>query len=122
MTLKTRPFDEAEYLETVEDQAGYLALAFETGDTAHIQRALGIVARAKGMTEIAKAAGVSRESLYRSFSEGGNPALATVEKVLFTLGLQLTVKRITTAQGTPAKGEKSPKRVKKAHASEDAHA
>lgn len=118
MTLKTRPFDEAEYLETVEDQAGYLALAFETGDTAHIQRALGIVARAKGMTEIAKAAGVSRESLYRSFSEGGNPALATVEKVLDVLGLQLTVK----PKEQPAEPARRAKKTKRTRAHELEHA
>lgn len=116
MTLKTLPLDEAELLGTPDAMAEFLRLSFESGDEAEIRDSIGIVARAKGMTEIARQAGVSRESLYRSFSEGGNPALATVEKVLFTLGLQLTVKPI--AKPKPDK----PKRARKARVREEAHA
>ena len=91
MTLKTRPFDAAEYLDSAEAQQAFLADAFETGDTAHIQRALGTVARARGMTAIAREAGIGRESLYKSFSGDGNPEFNTVVKVLHALGLKLTV-------------------------------
>lgn len=97
MTLKTKPFDAADFLETAEDVVNYLEAAFEDGDPALIAAALGDVARSKGMAEIAAAAGVSREGLYRSLSSEGNPELATVAKVLKALGLQLSVKPLSAA-------------------------
>jgi probable addiction module antidote protein len=64
--------------------------AFETGDAAFITHAFGVAARARGMTQIAKDAGLSRESLYRALGENGNPEFATVLKVAKALGLRLT--------------------------------
>ena len=79
---KTIPWDSAEYLKTDEDIAYYLEALFEVGDPALIAAALGDVARAKGMSQVAQAAGLGRESLYKSLSPQGNPEFATVLKVL----------------------------------------
>jgi probable addiction module antidote protein len=89
--LKTIPWDAAEYLKTDEDIAYYLEAAFEDGDPALVAAALGDVARAKGMTQIAQAAGLGRESLYKALSADGNPEFATVLKVVHALGLKLKV-------------------------------
>jgi probable addiction module antidote protein len=89
MALETRPFDPADFLETAEDIAAYLEEAFADGDPALIAAALGDAARARGIARIATDAGVSRESLYRSLSEAGNPELGTVLKVMKALGLRL---------------------------------
>jgi probable addiction module antidote protein len=88
---KTIPWDSAEYLKTDEDIANYLEAVFEDGDPALISHALGDVARAKGMSRIAQAAGLGRESLYKALSPEGNPEFATVLKVLRALGLKLKV-------------------------------
>lgn len=90
MALETTPFDPAEYLDDDEAVAGYLTDALETGDAAFIADALGIVARAKGMKQIAEDAGLSRESLYRALSGKGNPEFGTVLKVISALGLRLS--------------------------------
>ncbi len=90
MTLATQPFDPAAYLDTPEAVAAYLSEALETGDSHFIADALGVVARARGMSEVAREAGLSRESLYRGLSDSGNPALATVLRVVEALGLRLT--------------------------------
>jgi probable addiction module antidote protein len=66
---RTRPFDAAEHLDTAEAQEEFLAAAFEEGDPAHVARALGVVARAQGMSRIARDAGVRREHLYKALSE-----------------------------------------------------
>ena len=87
---KTKPFDPAEYLDDSESIAAYLTDALESEDPAFVVDALGVVARARGMSEIAREAGVSRESLYRSLSTDGNPEFATVLRVLHALGLQLS--------------------------------
>lgn len=89
MTLKTRPFDVARYLATDESLALYLTEALETREVPYIAHALGVVARAKGMSAVAKDAGLSRESLYRALSEDGNPELDTLLKVFHALGLKL---------------------------------
>jgi probable addiction module antidote protein len=89
--LKTLPWDPAAYLKTDEDIANYLEAVFEDGDPALINHALGDIARAKGMTRIAKAAGLGRESLYKALSSDGNPEFATVLKVMHALGLKLKV-------------------------------
>ncbi|ESZ49035.1 addiction module antitoxin [Mesorhizobium sp. L2C054A000] len=94
MTLRTTPFDAAEYLDDAESQAELLADAFETGDATYIAHALGIVARARGMTSIAKDAGVTREALYKALSEKGDPRLSTLLGVTKALGLQLSVKPV----------------------------
>jgi probable addiction module antidote protein len=91
MSLKTYPFDAARYLDNNESIAGFMEEAFETEDAAFIAHAFGVVARAKGMTQIAKDAGLSRESLYRALGENGNPEFATVLKVAKALGLRLGV-------------------------------
>ena len=89
--LKTTPWDSAAYLKTDDDIAGYLEAVLEEGDPALVAHALGIIARAKGMAKIARAAGLGRESLYKSLSHNGNPELATVLKVIHALGLKLKV-------------------------------
>lgn len=89
MPLKTTPFDAAEYLDTEEAIAAFLNEAFETGDAAFISHSLGVVARAVGMSKIARDANLSRESLYRSLSAEGHPELSTVISVLKALGVKL---------------------------------
>lgn len=71
MAIETFPYDSAELLDTPEATAAYLEAAFETGDAAFIPKALGVAARARGMTQVAKDAGLSRESLYRALGENG---------------------------------------------------
>lgn len=85
----TRSWDAAEHLETEEDMAAYLEAALEEGNAALFTAALGDIARAKGMTEIASKSGLGRESLYKALSADGNPEFATVLKVVRALGLRL---------------------------------
>ncbi|WP_398473673.1 addiction module antidote protein [Tardiphaga sp.] len=87
-------FDAAEYLKTPEMIAVYLTDAFETDDPAFITRAIGTAARAKGMADVAKAAGVSRESLYKSLNGQSKPEFDTVHKVLGALGIRLIAEPI----------------------------
>ena len=87
---KTRPYDAAEYLETEDDMAAYLQAALEEGDPAIVIRALGNIARARGMTQIARQTGLGRESLYKALSPEGNPEFATVLKVVQALGIRLS--------------------------------
>ena len=91
MPRETTPFDAAEYLATPEAQALLLSDAFETGDTAYIRHALGIVARANGVTNTAAAAGITREALHRAIGEKGNPTLSTLVGITKALGLKLSV-------------------------------
>lgn len=88
---KTSTYDVAEHLRTPEEMAAYLDAWLEEApdDISGIARALGDIARAKGMSQVAKEAGLSRESLYRALSEGGNPSFATVLKVARALGVRL---------------------------------
>jgi probable addiction module antidote protein len=86
---KTRRYDAAEYLETPEDMAAYLEAALEDGEPAVIVQALGAIARARGMTQIARDTGLGRESLYKALSHEGNPEFATVLKVVRALGIKL---------------------------------
>jgi len=90
MTVKTRRFDAAAYLDTEERQAAYIAMALETGDAEFVRDALGIVARARGMGQIAKEAGLNRESLYKALGETGNPEFGTVMRIVRALGLTLS--------------------------------
>lgn len=89
--VKTSSYDVAEHLRTPEEMAAYLDAWLEEApdDVSGIARALGDIARAKGMSEVAREAGLSRESLYRALSEGGNPSFATVLKVARALGVRL---------------------------------
>lgn len=91
MKVKTTAYDSAAYLKTKEDVAAYLEAAFEEGDVALIAHALGVVARAEGMTEVAKQAGLTRASLYKALSGEGNPEFSTVLKVVQALGLKIRV-------------------------------
>jgi len=87
---ETTPYDVAEYLRTPDEMAAYLDAWLEEApdDSAGIARALGDIARAKGMSQVARDAGLSRESLYRALSTEGNPSFATVLKVMRALGLR----------------------------------
>lgn len=108
---KTKPFDPAEYLDDSEPIAAYMTEALEGGDPAFVADALGVVARARGMTEIAREAGVSRESLYRALSADGNPEFATVLRVVKALGLRLSAspaRREPTRAAAPVGREVTP--------------
>lgn len=87
--ITTRPWDAVEHLKTEEDMAAYLEAALEDGDPGLISAALGDIARARGMAEIARETGLGRESLYKALSPEGNPEFATVLKVVKALGLRL---------------------------------
>jgi probable addiction module antidote protein len=89
MAEKWTAYDAAEDLRSDEAIAIFMADAFETDDPAYISHALGVVARAKGMTQIARETGLSREQLYRSFSERGNPTLKNTFAVMKALGIKL---------------------------------
>lgn len=82
-------FDPAEHLKDDEDMAAYLTLVIEEGDTAELAHALGIVARARGMTEIAKASGLTREALYKALRPNAQPRFETVSRVCQALGVKL---------------------------------
>jgi probable addiction module antidote protein len=86
---RTRRWDPAEHLETEEEMAAYLEAALEEGDSALIAAAIGDIARAKGMAQVARDAGLGRESLYKALSPEGNPEFGTILKVLAALGLRL---------------------------------
>jgi probable addiction module antidote protein len=86
---KTKHYDAAEYLKTEEDIASYLQAALDDGEPALIIHALGNIARARGMSQIARRTGLRRESLYKALSPEGNPEFATVLKVVQALGIQL---------------------------------
>ncbi len=92
MSEKLTTYDPAAALVDDEEIAAFMADAFETGDALYVAKALGVVARAKGMTEIARKTGLSREQLYRSFSENGNPTLKTTFAVMRALGIEMTAK------------------------------
>jgi probable addiction module antidote protein len=87
--IATKPWDPAEHLKTEADMAAYLEAALEEGDPALVAAALGDIARAKGVTQVARDTGLGRESLYKALSASGNPEFATVMKVIAALGLKL---------------------------------
>ncbi len=89
--VETQPWDVVDHLTTEEDMIAYLDAAFEDGDAALIVAALGDIARAKGMTQVAREAGLGRESLYKALSPTGNPEFTTVLKVLNALDMRLRV-------------------------------
>jgi probable addiction module antidote protein len=90
--LKTTRFDAADFLNTEKKQAAYITAALETGDADFVRDALGIVAKARGMGEVAKIADLNRESLYKALSKTGNPEFGTVMRVMRALGLTLTAR------------------------------
>jgi probable addiction module antidote protein len=106
MKAKATRFDPAEILKTPEECAWFLTDALETKDPAQIAHALGTLARAKGMREVAKKTGLSREGLYKILSDKGNPEIATILRVLQVLGVELVAQ--------PAKTKRKPSASKKA--------
>jgi probable addiction module antidote protein len=90
--VKTAPFDPAEHLDNPEVIAHYLSEALATEDPEFIARAIGTVARAQGMTSVAREAGINRENLYRALGAGAHPEFDTVIRVLRALGVQLEAK------------------------------
>jgi probable addiction module antidote protein len=95
---KTTRFDAADYLDTEARQVAYITAALETGDADFVRDALGLVARARGMSEIAKSAGLNRESLYKALGETGNPEFSTVMRIVRALGLRLSVRPAATGR------------------------
>jgi probable addiction module antidote protein len=93
MTIATKliPFEAERYFQTAEDQAELLADAIESGDAGYLAHAIGIMARARGMTYLAQTTDVRRQALYRALSKTGNPTLDTFMKVLSALDLQLKI-------------------------------
>jgi probable addiction module antidote protein len=102
MTIKLRKWDSAEHLKTDEDMVMYLdACIAEAGDdAAFIAKALGNIARAKGVAQLARDTGLGRESLYKSLSEDGNPSFATILKVTRALGISLHARALTPSDMT----------------------
>lgn len=94
--LKTTAYDSAEYLNSREAVRAYVEEALETEDPVFIAQAIGTVARARGMSEVAKLAGLSRESLYKALSSEGNPEFGTVLRVMHALGLRFSIARART--------------------------
>ena len=108
MSKTLRKFDAAATLRDSEAIAEYMAAALETQDPSYVSHALGVVARAKGMSEIARASGLSREHLYRSFSEDGNPTLKSMLAVMDALGVRLTATAVTSTATTGKKSARDP--------------
>jgi probable addiction module antidote protein len=88
--VKTEPFDAARYLTSPESQAELLNDALASNNAAYVAQALGVIARARGMTEVAREAGVTREALYKALSKNGDPRLTTLLGVARALGVTLT--------------------------------
>ncbi len=89
--IKTSAYDSADYLTSREAINAYLEEALESDDPAFIAKALGTVARARGMSRIAKKSGLSRESLYKALSSDGNPEFGTIIRVMNALGLKFSI-------------------------------
>jgi probable addiction module antidote protein len=94
MTIATTPFDPSEFLDCPEAVEEYLRAAFESDDPSVITDALGVVARAKGMTELSSETGLTRPALYKALSRDGNPEFATIIKVAHALGFTLRPERM----------------------------
>ena len=91
MGLKLKKWDVAEHMDNEEYISEYLKAAFESGDISEITRALSDVARARNMTDLAEKMGISRQGLYKTLSENGNPEFATIQKLITALGLQMSI-------------------------------
>jgi probable addiction module antidote protein len=100
---KLKKFDATEHLRTAEARAEYLSIVLADGDPVEVRDALNLVARAQGMSAVAKSAGVTREGLYKTLGENGNPEFATVLRVIGAMGIRLTAK--------PAKAKPKKKAV-----------
>jgi len=102
MKPRTTRFDAANYLDTEERQAAYIAAALESGDADFVRDALGLVARARGMGGIARQAGLNRESLYKALGKSGNPEFGTVLRIVRALGLTLSARAAGTKRTSRA--------------------
>ncbi len=91
MNIETTRWDITEHLGTDVEVKAYLEAVFEDGDPDELRRALGHVARARGMTDVAKGAGITRAGLYKALGEGGNPSFSTVAAIAKAVGMRLTV-------------------------------
>ena len=91
MTVKLKKWDVTEHMDNEEYISEYLKAAFESGEIPEITRALADVARARNMTELAGKMGISRQGLYKTLSENGNPEFATIQKLITALGLQMSI-------------------------------
>lgn len=91
MAIETKPWDAAETLNTPADIAAYLDAYLEDGTPEELLRAVNTIARSRGMSELARQTGISREALYRAFSENGNPTLDTLLRVMKALGVRLAI-------------------------------
>ncbi len=96
---KLSRFDAAEYLDSIDARVEYLRAALETSDTAFILDSVGVVARALGMSQVAKDAGLGRESLYKALRADANPEFGTIVRVLSALGLRLSVEPAEPTHG-----------------------
>jgi probable addiction module antidote protein len=99
--METTRFDAAEYLDTPARRVAYFNAALETGDAEEIRDALNIVARARGLADVAREAHLSRTSLYRTLGGNGNPELSTTVRVLAALGMRLTVAPVKHSRSKP---------------------
>jgi probable addiction module antidote protein len=95
--MKTSKWDMAEFIETKEDVAAHLAIAFQERDMEFLMSVIGALARSKGMSRISKELGLTREGLYKSFSKDGNPSFMTVMNVLDSLGYRIALVQDNTA-------------------------
>jgi probable addiction module antidote protein len=91
MTIDTKPYDTADYLDDEKAIVTYLKVAFEEGDADDIRAALSNVARARGMSGLARETGLAREALYKALGTNGNPTLSTLLEVMRALGVKLSV-------------------------------
>jgi probable addiction module antidote protein len=91
MALETTRFDIQDHLKSRDEQVAYLEAALDEGDPSFIATALGDIARARGVTKLAQEAGISRETIYKTFRPGGNPTLETISAVTKALGLKLAL-------------------------------
>lgn len=117
MALKTTAWDSADYLRTEEERAAYLAACMEEApeDAAFIAHALGVVARSRNMSELARDTGLTREGLYKSLSTTGNPSFGTILKVVHALGYRLTLEP-GEKKGARAIAKRSATKARKAAA------
>jgi len=105
MALKLKKWDVAEHMDNEEFISEYLKAAFESGNIPEITRALADVARARNMADLAAKMGISRQGLYKTLSENGNPEFATIQKLITALGLQMSI--ITPAKPMIKRGHRA---------------
>ncbi len=109
MTIKLLPFDLSEYLDSDEAISEYISQVLEDGDQDELLRAIGYIAKAKGMAQISEQTGLGRNSLYKTLAVGGNPAFSTMMKVLSALGMKLTIQPTAAPKRVVSKLPKAQK-------------